>query len=63
MNIPNASVESFESAMKTFPLSNLSVKEGLEKLIQKLEPLLVGQRLSRIVDVLSVVVDVMDMTI
>ncbi|QEQ96934.1 DUF1641 domain-containing protein [Neptunomonas concharum] len=37
-------------------------QQGLEELIAKIDPLLAGGRLNRIVDLMSVVADVVDMT-
>lgn len=39
-----------------------SAEEGLKELIEKVDPLLAGRRLNRIIDVMSVVADVVDMT-
>lgn len=43
-------------------LHNDAALQGLEELIEKLEPLLAGGRLNRIVDLVSVTADLVDMT-
>ena len=43
-------------------LQDNAAQQGLEELIGKLEPLLAGGRLNRVVDLLSVVADTVDMT-
>jgi len=63
MNTPNTNIdETAVPAPSNSLLSNPGAQEGLEELVEKLEPLLAGRRLNRIVDVLSVVADVVDMT-
>ncbi|AEG72256.1 DUF1641 domain-containing protein [Ralstonia solanacearum] len=43
-------------------LNNGAAMQGLEELIGKIEPLLAGRRLNRVIDLLSVVADVVDMS-
>ncbi|OPX56250.1 Protein of unknown function [Oceanospirillum multiglobuliferum] len=62
MNTTNTSIDGAIEPQPTTLLSNPNAQEGLEELIQKLEPLLAGRRLNRIVDLMSVVADVVDMT-
>lgn len=60
MNAPNTN--EIDVTKATPLLSNPDAQEGLEELLQKLEPLLAGRRLNRIVDLMSVISDVVDMT-
>lgn len=53
-----------EVAMSTeHPLElSSAASEGLKEVVEKLDPLLAGRRLNRIVDLMSVIADVVDMT-
>lgn len=62
MNTPNINIDEENNPQIVPLLSNTNAQEGLEELVQKLEPLLAGRRLNRIVDLMSVVADVVDMT-
>lgn len=46
----------------TLRLKDEAAIEGLQELMEKLEPLLAQRRLNRVVDVLSIVADLVDMT-
>lgn len=62
MNTTNTNIEDITSPQTVSLLTNPDAQAGLEELIQKLEPLLAGRRLNRIVDLMSVTADVVDMT-
>lgn len=62
MNSPNTNIDDNNIPQSVPLMTNPAAQEGLEELIQKLEPLLAGRRLNRIVDLMSVVSDVVDMT-
>jgi len=51
-------LESADTARELSP----AAQEGLNELLDKIEPLLAGRRLNRIVDLMSVTADVVDMT-
>ncbi len=51
-----------EAASATSLLQDEAALQGLAELVAKLEPLLAGRRLHRVVDMLSVAADVVDMS-
>ncbi|WP_290703933.1 DUF1641 domain-containing protein [Amphritea sp.] len=61
MNITNNTELPLEQTNSIRELSP-AAQAGLEELIDKVEPLLAGRRLNRIVDVMSITADVVDMT-
>ena len=62
MNTTNPNIEAAEMPSNLVQELSPAAQQGLEELINKIDPLLAGRRLNRIVDLMSVVADVVDMT-
>ncbi|WP_293268013.1 DUF1641 domain-containing protein [Neptunomonas sp.] len=62
MNTTNTNIDETTTSQPNNFITNPNAQAGLEELIQKIEPLLAGRRLNRIVDLMSVTADVVDMT-
>lgn len=62
MNTTNLNIEASDVPSGLIEGLSPAGQQGLEELINKVDPLLAGRRLNRIVDLMSVVADVVDMT-
>lgn len=63
MNTEITSTESFDSLLRNNPqLNSPATLQGIAALVEKLAPILQGERLHNVIDLLSAVSDVVDMT-
>lgn len=60
--LANPAVQQSDTRVGAGLLNSEEALEGLQELIEKLEPLLAGRRLNRLIDLASVTADLVDMT-